>query len=70
VDFFASGITPQTLVDFHPLGAAQQRALELLELAKEGQSTPEQEFELEHFTELKTYPSDGQGSRAPNLAIK
>jgi hypothetical protein len=53
VDFFASGTTPQTVVDFRPSAAAQQRALELLELAKEGQLTPEQASELDHFTELE-----------------
>ena len=53
VDFFASGTTPQTVVDFQPSAAAQQRALELLELSKRGQLTPEQEAELEHFTELE-----------------
>ena len=53
VDFFASGTTPQDIVDFHPSLAAQQRALELLELAKNDQLTPEEESELEHFTELE-----------------
>jgi hypothetical protein len=53
VDFFASGTTPQTVVDFQPSLAAQQRALELLELSKRDQLTPEQESELEHFTELE-----------------
>jgi hypothetical protein len=53
VDFFASGTTPQTVVDFQPSLAAQQRALELLELSKQDQLTPEQESELEHFTELE-----------------
>ena len=53
VDFFASGTTPQTVVDFQPSHAAQQRALELLELAKQDRLTPDQESELEHFTELE-----------------
>jgi len=53
VDFFASGTTPQTVIDFQPSPAAQQRALELLELSKQDQLTPEQESELEHFTELE-----------------
>jgi hypothetical protein len=53
VDFFASGTTPQTVVDFQPSPAAQQRALELLELAQLDQLTPDQESELEHFTELE-----------------
>ena len=34
VDFFASGTTPQSVVDFQPSAAAQKRALELLEMAK------------------------------------
>ncbi|MBV9267789.1 MAG: hypothetical protein JO061_16590 [Acidobacteriaceae bacterium] len=33
--------------------AAQERALQLLELAKENRLTPEQASELEHFTELE-----------------
>ena len=53
VDFFASGTTPQTVADFQPSPAAQQHALELLELAKQEKLTPEQESELEHFTELE-----------------
>ncbi len=53
VDFFASGTTPQTVVDFQPSPVAQKRALELLELSKQGQLTPDQESELEHFTELE-----------------
>ena len=53
VDFFASGTTPQIVVDFQPSPAAQRRALELLELAQLDQLTPDQESELEHFTELE-----------------
>ncbi len=53
VDFFAAGTTPQTIVDFQPSAAAQRRALELLELAKNDHLSPEQESELEHFTELE-----------------
>lgn len=53
VDFFASGTTPQTVADFQPSPAAQQRALELLELAKQDQLTLEQKAELDHFVELE-----------------
>jgi hypothetical protein len=53
VDFFASGTTPQMVVDFQPSPGAQARALELLALAKQDRLTPEQESELEHFTELE-----------------
>ncbi len=53
VDFFASGTTPQAVADFKPSPAAQERALELLELAKQDRLTPDQESELEHFTVLE-----------------
>jgi len=53
VNFFASGTTPQTVADFQPSPAAQQRALQLLELAKQDQLTPEQKSELDHFVELE-----------------
>ena len=52
VDFFASGTTPQTVIEFQPSPEARQRALALLELAKEDRLTPEQASELEHLTEL------------------
>jgi len=40
VDFFASGTTPQTVIDFKPSAVAQQRALDLLELSKQANSLP------------------------------
>lgn len=46
IDFFASGTTPQAVVDFQQSPAAQHRALELLDLGKEDRFTPEQESEL------------------------
>jgi hypothetical protein len=53
IDFFAAGTTPQAVVEFMPSPAAQQRAVELLEVAKEDKLTPEEQSELEHFTELE-----------------
>jgi len=53
VDFLASGTTPQTVAEFQPSPAAQQRALELLELSKQSQLNAEQESELDHFVELE-----------------
>ena len=52
IDFFASGTTPQAVVDFQPSPAAQHRALELVDLAKEDRFTPEQESELEHILRM------------------
>ncbi len=53
IDFFAAGTTPQTIIDFQPSPEARQRALALLELAKDDRLTPEQASELEHLTELE-----------------
>ena len=53
VDFFASGTTPRSVIDFHPSAAMRERALLLLEKAKLGELTPEQDFELEYLTELE-----------------
>jgi hypothetical protein len=53
IDFFASGTTPQAVIDFQPSPAAQRRAVELLDLARLDGLTPEQKSELEHFTELE-----------------
>jgi hypothetical protein len=70
IDFFASGTTPQTVLEFQPSDAAQQRALELLELAKEDRLTPEQESELEHFTELEHILRMAKARARQILAIK
>jgi len=51
--FFAPGTTPLAVIDFQQSPQAQERALELLELAKQGHLKPEQESELDHFTELE-----------------
>lgn len=53
VDFLASGTTPQTVADFRPSPVAQQRALELVERAKESKLSPDEESELDYFVELE-----------------
>ena len=53
VDFFAAGTTPQSVADFQPSPAVRERALELLELAKQSRLTPDLETELEHLTGLE-----------------
>ena len=71
IDFFASGTTLQAVVDFQPSPSAQHRALELLDLAKEGRLTREQESELEHFTELEyIFRMAKARARAQILAVK
>jgi hypothetical protein len=53
VDFFASGTTPQSVIEFQPSAAMRERALLLLEAAKLRELTPEQDSELEYLTELE-----------------
>jgi hypothetical protein len=53
VDLFANGTTPQAVVDFHLSAEAEERVRELLQLAKDGRLTPEEESELNHFTEIE-----------------
>jgi len=53
IDFFASGTTPEEVAEYQPSAAARERAAALVDMAREGALTPEQESELEHFTELE-----------------
>jgi len=55
VDFFASGTTPRTVADFKLSPAVQERASQLLELAKEDKLTSDEEAELDHFVELEQF---------------
>jgi hypothetical protein len=53
IDFIASGTTPEAVVQYRPSAQAQQRLEELLAAAEDGQLTPEQQAELNHFLELE-----------------
>lgn len=53
VNFFASGTTPKSVIDFQPSAETQARARELLQASQSGSLTPEQESELEYLTELE-----------------
>ena len=53
IDFFASGTTPQAVADFHPSEKTQQRVCHLLELAKEDRLTPDEQSELDYFTQIE-----------------
>jgi len=53
IDFIAAGTTPGAVASFRPSAEAQQRVSELLQLEKQGELSPEERAELDHFEELE-----------------
>jgi len=53
IDFIATGTTPQAVVDYHPSADAQKRVAELIERDKDGNLSPEEKAELDHFMDLE-----------------
>jgi len=53
VDFIASGTTPQNVISFRPSEAAQQRVADLLVREKEGELSPAEKSELDHYMQLE-----------------
>jgi hypothetical protein len=53
IDFIATGTTPQAVIDYRPSTDAQQRVAELIERDKDGELSPEEKAELDHFMDLE-----------------
>ncbi len=53
IDFIAAGTTPEAVARFRPSLEAQQRVTDLIEREKDGQLTPDEKAELDHFMELE-----------------
>jgi len=53
IDFIAAGTTPEAVARFRPSLQAQQRVTDLIEREKDGQLTPDEKAELDHFMELE-----------------
>jgi hypothetical protein len=53
VDFIAGGTTPQAVINFRPSAEAQHRVGELIEREHNGNLSPEEHAELDHFEELE-----------------
>ena len=66
VDFFASGTTPQAVVEFQPSAAARERALELLELSQRRSADSGTGIRVEHFTELEHVLRMAEASCTPD----
>jgi hypothetical protein len=53
IDFIAAGTTPQNVIAFHPSQAAQERVEDLLQREKEGELSPAEKSELDHYLQLE-----------------
>jgi hypothetical protein len=53
IDFIATGTTPQAVIDYRPSADAQQRVAELIRRDKDGDLSPEEKAELDHFMDLE-----------------
>lgn len=53
VDFIAAGTTPQNVISFRPSEPAQQRVADLLAREKEGELSPAEKSELDHYMQLE-----------------
>jgi hypothetical protein len=53
VDFIAAGTTPQDVISFRPSETAQGRVADLLAREKEGELSPAEKSELDHYMQLE-----------------
>jgi hypothetical protein len=53
VDFIAAGSTPEDVISFRPSEAAQERVADLLAREKEGELSPAERSELDHYMQIE-----------------
>lgn len=53
VDFIAAGTTPENVISFRPSEAAQERVADLLAREKEGELSPAEKSELDHYMQIE-----------------
>ena len=53
VDFIAAGTTPQNVIAFRPSEASQARVEDLLSREKDGELSPAEKSELDHYLQLE-----------------
>jgi hypothetical protein len=53
VDFIAAGTTPKDVISFRPSETAQERVADLLAREKEGELSPAEKSELNHYMQLE-----------------
>ncbi len=54
VDFIAARTTPQNVIAFRPSEAAQVRVEDLLSREKDGELSPAEKSELDHYLQIET----------------
>ena len=52
-DFIAAGTTPKDVISFRPSETAQERASDLLAREKDGELSPAEKSELDHYMQLE-----------------
>jgi hypothetical protein len=53
INFIAAGPTPQSVIEYRPSEEASRRVEEMIAREKEGQLSPEEKSELDHFMDLE-----------------
>jgi hypothetical protein len=53
IDFIAAGTTPKGVISFRPSETAQERVADLLAREKEGELSPAEKSELDHYMQLE-----------------
>jgi hypothetical protein len=53
VDFIAAGTTPQNVIAFRPSEESQERVADLLAREKNGELTPSERSELDHYLQIE-----------------
>ena len=53
VDFLAAGVTPDSLIAYQPSDSAKRQLEELIRREKNGEITPQEASELNHYMELE-----------------
>jgi hypothetical protein len=53
IDFIACGTTPQSVVDFQPSPEAKARLFDLLRRQKSGETTADENAEIEQFLQVE-----------------
>lgn len=53
IDFIAAGSSPSKVIAFRPSDAARARVAELIAREKEGELTPDETSELDHYIQLE-----------------
>jgi hypothetical protein len=69
IDFLAAGITPESLINFHPSESVQARVADLIARDRDGALSAAEEQELADFLQLEHLMVMAKAQARRNLAI-